>query len=407
MWPVVLVFLLKQGKKLFLYAFIFITGLLSLLANFVMADGQSSVLTRYNPTIASWFSDGAATIFFLAPFRVFEFAIGASLVWMDKLKPKRNIFAELLMAAGLGLVAYSIFHFTEKTTFPSYNALLPCIGAALVIFSVNARYLGIAVRNRVAVFIGLISYSVYLVHWPLLVFYKYYKITPLSSTEKWALALAAILLGYLMYRFIEQPFRHVRDQKHSLSKAGFGLACASLVLVLALPAATVWANAGWPWRSPELPAGIAAQLKDSKQFHVDQFGGAGFNAPYTWISGGESGVADIVFIGDSHAEQYKTGLKELIGDPHKKNIFFATSSCLILPGLTRVTPGTDWDTICAGVLNKALEVLASSPGAILLIAESWDFQIESAAYRDNKIPLVNPGGRRSQRIRRLWPSLMS
>jgi hypothetical protein len=204
------------------------------------------------------------------------------------------------------------------------------------------------------------------------------------------LALASIVIGYLMFRFIEQPFRHSSKSHHTLSKAGFGLACTSFVLVLTLPAATVWANAGWTWRS-ELPKDLALQLKDSKQFHIDQYGGAGFSEPSDWISGGKLGVADIVVIGDSHAAQYKTGFKELIGEPYKKNIYFSTESCLILPGMTRLTPAADWDSFCSNVLNNALQVLKKSPNAVLVLAESWDGQIPVAAYLDSKKPLLDPG----------------
>ncbi|MBS0554103.1 MAG: hypothetical protein JSS47_16485 [Proteobacteria bacterium] len=192
-----------------------------------------------------------------------------------------------------------------------------------------------------------------------------------------------------MYRKIELPFRHPEQSATSLSKSSYGFVCASLLLLISLPAATVWANAGWQWRVPDLPSEIALQLKDSKQFHVDQFGGAGFPAPDGWISGGEAGVADIVVIGDSHAEQLKTGMKDLLGSGLKKGIYFSTSSCLVLPGMTRLTPGTDWDPICKSALEKALAVVDRSPSSLLVIAESWDFQIKHAAWAYGRRPLLD------------------
>lgn len=390
-WPLVLVFMLKQARQWALATTLAVIGLASLLANFVMADGYSNMLSRVSPLVASWFTDGASTIFFLTPFRIFEFAIGASLVAIKGWTSSRAWVSEASMAAGLVMIGYAVFTYDESIVFPSYNALIPCVGTALVILAVKAKFLGYVVRNRIAVSIGLISYSAYLIHWPIVVYYKYFKIYPISSGEKFLIVAASLILGYMMYRKIELPFRHPEQSASSLSKSGYGFVCASLLLLISLPAATVWANAGWQWRVPDLPAEIALQLKDSRQFHIDQFGGAGFPIPDGWISGGESGIADIVLIGDSHAEQLKTGLKELVGEKHQKSIYFSTASCLVLPGMTRLTPGTDWDFLCANALKKALAVIDRSPKALLVIAEAWNFQIKEAATVEGRRPLLEDG----------------
>ena len=388
-WPLVLVFMLKQAREWALATTLAVIGLASLLANFVMADGHSDMLSRASPLVASWFTDGASTIFFLTPFRIFEFAIGASLVAIKSWTPSRDWVREALMAAGLVMIGYAVFTYDEGIVFPSHNALIPSVGTALVILAAKAKFLGYVVRNRIAVSIGLMSYSAYLIHWPIVVYYKYFKIHPISSGEKFLIVAASLILGYMMYRKIELPFRHPEQSASPLSKSGYGFVCASLLLLISLPAATVWANAGWQLRVPDLPTEIALQLKDSKQFHVDQFGGAGFPAPDGWVSGGETGVADIVVIGDSHAEQLKTGIKDLLGNGLQKGIYFSTSSCLVLPGMTRLTPGTDWDLICKSALEKALAVVDRSPSALLVIAEAWDFQITTAAWVEGRRPLVN------------------
>ncbi len=130
-----------------------------------------------------------------------------------------------------------------------------------------------------------------------------------------------------------------------------------LACLLVVPSATALGNSGWKWRVSEPPKGIAAQLADSKQFHVDQYGGNGYQER-GWISGG--GIADVVVIGDSHARQYAYGLDQVLGKPEKFNIYLSSVSCIMLPGMTRLTPGTDWDSLCSSALNEALAVLDKS-----------------------------------------------
>ena len=121
------------------------------------------------------------TAFFMAPYRAIEFAIGALLVWAGKRqKSHKNWAYEILLLIGILITFYSIITFKESTKFPGLNALIPCVGAALIIYAGQARYLGVLLRNKISVGIGLISYSVYLAHWPAVVFYQYYKFYPLD-----------------------------------------------------------------------------------------------------------------------------------------------------------------------------------------------------------------------------------
>jgi peptidoglycan/LPS O-acetylase OafA/YrhL len=385
-WPIVLVFLLNKVPKYIIWIFIALSIVVSLALNIVMSDGHSNILTNFSPGLAAWFEDGPATIFYLAPFRVFEFAIGASLVWVLQYTPKKNSILEILMLAGLIFIAYSILVFDKNTVFPSYSALVPCVGAFLVIFSVNAKYLGVVVRNKLFVGIGLISYSLYLIHWPILVFYKYYYVFPLSLKEKCAIILVSILAAVLMYFFIEQPFRKHDPDNAGNSRAGFGLASAIMSMLLLLPSATVWGGSGWKWRSGELPEEIAAQLENSKQFHVDNYGGAGFPS-VGWIVRNDADEADIVLLGDSHARHYAYGFKEVLGRAEHKSIYVSSTSCLLLPDIARTTPGNDWEKLCADRVNTALDVLKKKPDAVLVIAHLWGYQISVAKDTEIGLPI--------------------
>ena len=278
LWPVSLVFLMTRLKKRGTWIAMAIIGLVSLLLNLAFAGGNVGVLNSSSKTVASWFSDGKATIFYLTPFRIFEFFIGGAFVWLNAHAPKNKRLLDLIFTLGLVLAIAPVFLFTEEIIFPSYNALPPAIGAGLMIFARNAPWAGLIIRNRLAVFIGLTSYSLYLIHWPLIVFFQYAFVQTLSPLSQIAIFALSMGLAVLMYKFIEQPFRkgtansfwlqikntdikktelktsNLIDEGATkpLSGSAFGLVCVLMAILVLVPSANIWANKGWPWRTTEL-----------------------------------------------------------------------------------------------------------------------------------------------------------
>ena len=208
LWPPLLVFLLRRGRVRTLLGLLFLAGLASLL----LAEALTSGLFA----------------FWLLPFRAFEFCIGALTVWLVRFRPANTAWLDPVLLGGIALVVGSFVVFTRATSFPSTASLVPCIGAALVIYSGTARRAARLLNNRAAVGIGLISYSIYLVHWPMIVFWGYWKLEPASESERYALCALSVGVGWVMYRFVEMPFRRPDGPTRNLSPAGFGLACALL-----------------------------------------------------------------------------------------------------------------------------------------------------------------------------------
>src|SRR6478736_2397217 len=115
---------------------------------------------------------------------------------------------------GLTLVVAPVVVYTHATPFPDLAALPPCLGAALLIHSgrtdacsagptVTARFLAFAPF----VWIGLISYSLYLCHWPMIVFYRLGIHSVPGVDEKLALFAVMIVLAWFSWRVVERPFR--------------------------------------------------------------------------------------------------------------------------------------------------------------------------------------------------------
>ena len=147
--------------------------------------------------------------FYLLPSRAWELMMGALLVIFPGKKWSDQWLAETASATGFGLILYSILFYTRQTVFPGFAAIPPCLGASLIIYSgtVKSTFIGRMLALKPIVFIGLISYPLYLWHWPLLVFTKYIRI----ATQNWSLRVLLLLisvgLSILTYKLIETPFR--------------------------------------------------------------------------------------------------------------------------------------------------------------------------------------------------------
>jgi hypothetical protein len=130
-------------------------------------------------------------------------------------------------AGGLLLIGVSIFALNGELAFPGYWALFPTVGAFLVISAGftnwNSRYV---LGNRLMVGVGLISYPLYLWHWPILVFAKIVKGGLLTPTDRITAIVASVALAFLTYRFVEYPIRHSAASRMPQSFIAQGLAAA-------------------------------------------------------------------------------------------------------------------------------------------------------------------------------------
>lgn len=197
LFPAFLFFLFKSGRSSALYW-------LSVL--FVGSFCLSQYLVGVNESAA----------FFITPSRFWEFLLGG----MIALLPAKNLRSRLGMEAlswlGICMIVFGVFSISDSNAFPGITALWPVLGTGLVIFAgqqpnlVLSRILSVPVAR----FFGKISYSLYLWHWPLIVFYKLEVDPEPSDTEKIVLVLVSVILGYLSWKFIEETTRYISVEKH-------------------------------------------------------------------------------------------------------------------------------------------------------------------------------------------------
>jgi peptidoglycan/LPS O-acetylase OafA/YrhL len=188
--------------------------------------------------------------FYLLPSRAWELLVGAWLAAAAAKRPLRNWVAEGASCLGLGAIVFAFFSYGATTRFPGVNAALPCVGTALLIWSNSGERtaIGRLLSRRSIVFIGLISYSLYLWHWPILAFIRYrVSDNPALDLRIGAIA-ASFVLAVLSWRFIETPFRHRSDNsQRSVVFASALATTAGLFLISAL----IWRMHGIPQRFPD------------------------------------------------------------------------------------------------------------------------------------------------------------
>jgi len=241
-WPLALfgVYCLWRSKKRFGFmAFFVLVGLISLAAN--MVEQHHDVDRLYYCTF----------------YRVFEFCVGAVLVrFMKHSKQPNKLLLECLAGLGVVMIALSVFVYQSGMIFPSYYGLLPTLGAALLIYAGSGKYVGAVFRWRPIRHVGLISYSLYLIHWPLIVYSKMvrYDLSYGYSLTPWLkvlLVAVALLIAHGMYRWVEQPFRRrmPRFKPEKIKLLVLALCVALPVAALGFSTRYMWP---WQWRLAEL-----------------------------------------------------------------------------------------------------------------------------------------------------------
>ncbi len=147
--------------------------------------------------------------FFLIPGRAWELMLGALTAFYLRYNPvPQGWLAQLAGVAGLGLLTYAVLVFDDGIPFPSLYALVPTLGAVLLIlFSTEQTWVGKLLSCRLLVGVGLISYSAYLWHQPLFVFVR---MQVSEEPDRWlmtGLVVAVLFMAWLSWRFVEKPFR--------------------------------------------------------------------------------------------------------------------------------------------------------------------------------------------------------
>jgi peptidoglycan/LPS O-acetylase OafA/YrhL len=261
--------------------------------------------------------------FYLPHTRAWELLLGVMISLGVFPTIRGAILRNLATVIGLGLICASIFGFTAYTPFPGVNALPPTIGAALIVAGgeTGESFIGRLLSLKPAVFIGLISYSLYLWHWPVIVYQNmgFFLVHNIAShTIKLACILVSFVFAILSWKFVELPFRS--KSKLFTRAAVFQWAAAAAVLVAALGLGTL-AVRGFPARYPEKANQMAAYL---------DYSSAEYFREGTCFISSENKFSDYDY--ESCLRQDPNKKNELLlGDSHAAQLWYGFSTTL--PGV--------------------------------------------------------------------------
>ena len=378
-WSVLLLAIFKLNDRLLPF---FILGIF--LASFVYCV----VLTPIDPIGA----------FYLPWTRAWELALGAFLAWREVFLlrrwpyPPRRV-ADIGAGLGVALIVGGYLYLSEVALFPGWRAVIPTLGCALVIAHPRSFIGDVALGNPVAAYIGLISYPLYLWHWPLFAFAHTWPGVIPTSGVMFALGGVAIVLAAATYRLIETPIAGLFRRRPRT---------VALVLVAGLALTGVVGRVtydakGFPGRFPPLVTRVfdydvngaqGARLmqcfyqRDDRAYSLAEER----ERAARFFEAGRCAVADdpakptILVVGDSHAAHLFAGLTEAFG--HRANILTLSSVfCVPLVEHVEMNAGVAGTPRCRAINDYVFEQIRKINPDVLLVAGYFSQYDHEANWR--------------------------
>jgi peptidoglycan/LPS O-acetylase OafA/YrhL len=341
---------------------------------------------------ATYFTYADRNLAFYMPYtRAWEFLIGSALALRMLPSPQSRPLREAMAASSVLLIGYCLVSYTASTSFPGLAALAPCVAAALLI-SIGERgrtTIGSFLTWRPIVFIGVISYSLYLWHWPVMLFLRLGLVPDYGKLHVLAVAKIALslILATLSWRFIERPF--LVGRWRSLPKANVFLAAGFCTAAVAVVAIAFVGGRGLPQRLPAT-ADIAGNYlyHDSTRRAPGCFVETNFAVfdPAICLARKPYKI-NLLLFGDSHANSLWFGLSQSLADA---NVLQATASaCAPVRG--------NYDSSACGSLRRFMyeRYLPKHRVDMVILTEAWrtpaDLEVLEPAlvwFRANRIPVI-------------------
>ncbi|MGZ5873250.1 MAG: acyltransferase family protein [Bradyrhizobium sp.] len=348
-WPLILI--LAARMRLRILAVTSVIGVTSFALN-VALIGSDPVATFYLPFTRAW-----------------ELLAGAALACGWNRIGQTSAASNWRAAIGMLLVAAAAAVLNSKSAFPGWWAVLPVAGSALLLSAPAAWGCRHLLASPTFVRIGLISYPLYLWHWPLLVFFGIIKFAPLTLLDRGLVVALSFALAWLTYRFIEIPFRFGRPVPLRIVSL-----CSGLALVAAAGAVIVQGR-GFDFRlPPEIREMTDVRTDSSKwRFHeclLDLSREVSFADSCV-----DRGRRPLVFVwGDSTAGALLPGLRKAQDTNDFGIAQFTSSSCV--PALNTDVAGVP---NCRAINDKILSIARDIQPDVVLLHSTWDRYLDGVA----------------------------
>ncbi len=378
-WPLLIGIFWKVRRQKFFLWVTFLVGLASFIFNISLV-GQKPNFVFYSPWTRFW-----------------ELMIGGALAYLTLHHPKKiAVYPNVQSIIGVILLITGFWYINDKLAFPGYWALLPCLGAFFIIAASSAWINRVILSNKLFVAFGLISYPLYLWHWPILsilyisrCFGNINDCVPLKI--RGIAVVVSIILAWATYQFVEKPIRF--NKKYEKTKT---IILCMLMSIMGIIGYVIYQKDGLPSRFGE--AGAYLQYFDTsppnfnylKTHHIyENFRKkCNFHDVKRLLEKNEDGYtrdsidkscytkdknsSKTIFIwGDSHAESLYIGLKKTL--PSSVSILQVASSACGPDLVYTVTKPHDW---CQKSNHFALSVIKKEKPDIVLLAQYKGHYIE-------------------------------
>ncbi len=351
-FPVILVFLLKHdnGRRV----------MPVLLVLFAASLFASALVTRYDAPLA----------FFHLPTRLWEFLAGSIGFFLGKRRLPLPDW--LLPLFGLCLVIAAACLFRPEMKFPSYRALLPVAGAAIIVMNSSHLFL---LANPVSRFLGDISYSLYLWHWPVWVAARHYNVAATPGLTA-LLLLLSIALGTVSYYGIERPSDRLR---HRDASRALRLSFPFAICLCAILAGGIAVLHGLPQRAPALVRDVWSRYSSDYATIARPQKGLCFRSPNESFDkfpplcfGASEPASDkaVLVWGDSYADHIWSGLART---PSLTGIPIMQATAASCPPLLGTNAPTFFNPACPELNRHILEAIAQKRPRTIVLYARWQY----------------------------------
>jgi len=315
--------------------------------------------------------------FFMPQARAWELLIGALLALsIDGLTLSRRL-AQVLAVLGIGGIAVSSFVLSDVAPYPGIATLLATLGTAAVIVACNSQstLVSRALSLKPVVWVGLISYSLYLWHWPILSFARIQSPSAPSPVMLAVLLMISFALAWFSWRYVESPFRG-RAGEVRISMRGALASAAAVLVAIAGVGLSIKAGHGWSWRLDATSQTVYDQMAAGNPlrsrcdgleniFSADGFCGFGRTR--------ESGESfDVAIFGDSNADHFVPMVARLAEDQGLSGRQVTQSTCAPLLGARRVRQPPWRSEICLEYQKGIIKFVEANPQLKLaILSANW------------------------------------
>ncbi|MCI0992455.1 acyltransferase family protein [Pseudomonas corrugata] len=311
--------------------------------------------------------------------RIFELMIGSCAVIFsaDRFRLSR-LSASLVCGFSLAIIIYCATRENILAGFPEYHAIAVCVATAILLFrgigdaSITSKILAL----KPLVFIGTLSYSLYLWHWPILAVMSYMDIA-LNPMLTVIYFVSTFVIGYLSFVLIENRFRKAR--------AGF---IKTLVLLMILPAISLsllhssgQKHEGWPNRFGEGSSNVLNGLRASVPAKREKCLGGSDGADPGCIMGAKQATPQVFLTGDSYSNHYWGFVETLAKDANLSVLAQGYPACLTLPNIYLYSRHKHKDTLyqkCYQATQRYYDIIAKNRFQYVIIGQRWESYLSDA-----------------------------